>query len=329
MGWKGTIRSINTANRRMERYSRQLEKEQRAMEALEAVQAYEAYLERIISVHKECSPLVDWSSIAQAKRPTSPVRDNSNETKANARLENYKPGFFAKFFGQVEKKLEQLRTDIEQGRQNDEILYQDALSKYEKKLEEWETNSGFAKRILEGDLQAYTDAWSNSDRLTGIAELGTSASIETLSATETKITLSVNTKEVIPEEQYKYLKSGKLSIKPMPKKAYYELYQDHVCSAVIRIAREAFNFLPLEFVIVTATGSLLNDSTGHFEELPILSVAFPRESFTNINFDRIDCSNCVENFAHRMDFKKTAGFKPIQPYDLEEFERNSDTRKAS
>ena len=328
MGWKGTLRSINATTKKIERYNKQLDKERQAQEAREAVRVYEDYVAQLISIHQVCSPPLNWDALAAGPEPTPPTRNSTHENKALEKLENFAPGFFVKLLGRVPKRLDALKAQVEEGRILDEKTFQEASANHEKKRESWLAQSGLAKRVLAGDLAAYTEAWSNSERLSSIAELGSSASIETLSVTDTRITLSVNTKDVIPEDQYKYLKSGRLSIKPMTKSAYNELYQDHVCSAVIRIAREAFNFLPLQFLIVNASGAILNDSTGHMEDQPILSVAFPKEAFLKVNYDRIDCSNCIEGFSHRMNFKKTLGFKPITPFEPNDFERPHQMTKS-
>jgi hypothetical protein len=80
---------------------------------------------------------------------------------------------------------------------------------------------------------------------------------------------------------------------------------------VLRVARETFALLPVEIVIVTAMGEVLNSATGHVEELPILSAAIPRATLQRLNFAMLDASDSLRNFVHRMDFKKTRGFVPV------------------
>ena len=82
----------------------------------------------------------------------------------------------------------------------------------------------------------------------------------------------------------------------MPKTKFYELYQDHVCSCVLRVGRELVALLPVEMVLVTAMGRLLNKKTGHIEEQPILSVLMPRKTLDSLNFDLIDPSDSMDNF---------------------------------
>ncbi len=134
--------------------------------------------------------------------------------------------------------------------------------------------------------------------------------------------MKVNSEEVIPNEVKTQLKSGKLSVKPMSKTRFYELYQDYICGGVLRVARELFALLPVEFVIVTAVGELLNTKTGYLDEQPILSVIIPRDTINRLNFDLLDPSDSMENFSHNMKFYKTKGFQVVQklsPSDLRSF----------
>ena len=98
--------------------------------------------------------------------------------------------------------------------------------------------------------------------------------------------------------------------------------QDYVCGSVLRIARELFALLPVEMILVTVMGTLLNTQTGYMEEQPILSVAMPRKTLENLNFDMLDPSDCMANFVHRMNFKKTTGFAKAERISLEELKSN-------
>lgn len=74
MGWKGTIRSIQAAQRRAERESRrrqrelekqrqQLEKMQELERAAYEVEVYENHIDLLLSVHKECGTIWNWEEL--------------------------------------------------------------------------------------------------------------------------------------------------------------------------------------------------------------------------------------------------------------------------
>ena len=60
----------------------------------------------------------------------------------------------------------------------------------------------------------------------------------------------VHDTQVIPDYVLSLTKTGKLSNKAMNKTAYHELYQDHICSALLRVAREVFSHLRVQYVRV-------------------------------------------------------------------------------
>jgi len=92
---------------------------------------------------------------------------------------------------------------------------------------------------------------------------------------------------------------------------YYELYQDHICSAVLRVAREIFAHLPVDRVRINALSKIVNSQTGHLENSIILSVIIPRETLKLLNLRSIDPSDSMQNFVHAMNFRKTQGFRVV------------------
>lgn len=330
MSWKGTLRSIQAAQNRAERDARrrqrelelqqkQLEKMQELERASYEVQVYENYIDLLLSVHKECGNLWDWESIHDSEPPVRPPKSNSFETVAQAELENYKPKAIDKLLKRVESKREQLIAAVEEAKQKDEKKYQEALEEYDQELSEWEKLAEIANKILADEPEAHLEAIQEVDPFSEINELGSSIEFE-FEGNLIEATLHVNGEDVIPTESKTLLKSGKLSTKKMTKSNFYGLYQDYVCGAVLRVARELFALLPIEMVLVTATGTLLNTQTGHMEEQPILSVAMPRKTLESLNFDLIDPSDSMANFVHRMKFIKTKGFVKVERILSEELQ---------
>lgn len=131
--------------------------------------------------------------------------------------------------------------------------------------------------------------------------------------------VAIHGSDVIPTEIKSLLKSGKLSAKAMPIGRFNELHQDYLCSCALRVGRELLAILPDDLVIVTALGNVLNSSTGHMEEQPILSVAFSRLTVDGLNLETIDSSDAMKNFVHNMSFKKDAGLSAVAALDAQRF----------
>lgn len=330
VSWKGTLRSIQAAQRRSERDAKrrqrelemqrkQLEKMQELERAEYEVQVFENYLDVLLSVHKECGDVWDWEAIRDSDPPSKPSRTNASEKAALVALESYKPGSMDKLLRRAESKRENLARAVEEAKMDDEKDYQNAIENYQKEIAEWESLTKLANRILDDEADAHLEAISELDPFSEINQIGSSIDFQ-FHGDLIEATLHVNGEDVIPLESKSLLKSGKLTVKKLPNSQFYELYQDYVCGAVLRVARELFALLPIEMVLVTAVGTLLNTKTGHMEEQPILSIMVPKKTLNRLNFEMIDPSDSMNNFVHRMSFKKTKGFEGvdrISPDDLQ------------
>jgi len=329
MGWKGTLRSINAMSRQMEREAkrrqRELENQRKQFEKMQEldranyeVQVYENYIDRLQSIHKECSEVCDWSQIIQLDPPIKPKKINEHETAAQAKVDNYKPGFSDKLFKKTESKINKLMLAVENAKKDDELEYTELLYKFEKDYADWKETVEISEGIINGDIGDYLKAINMINPFEEVKDLGSSIMYNITNKNQIDVTLCVNGERIIPQEIKSLLKSGKLSVKKMPKSKFYEIYQDHVCSCILRVSRELFALLPIEMVIVTAMSDILNTQTGHMEEKPIVSVAFPRKTIESINFDMIDPSDSMTNFVHRMNFKKTNGFEAVERLKFDE-----------
>ncbi|HPY73066.1 MAG TPA: hypothetical protein PK377_07695 [Methanothrix sp.] len=324
MGWKGTVRSIGAASRRMERESRrrsrELEKQQHQIEKMQEleraayeVEVYENYIERLQSMHKECSETCDWEEITLMKPPERPNKLRIHESDAQSALDNYKPGFRDKLLKKSEDLRQKLVNEVEYAKETDEREYQEALEQHALNYSDWEVSLKIAEKMISGDLKAYFDAIEQANPFEELTGVGSGIEFKMGKESIMNAILHVNGDHVIPSEAKTLLKNGKLSIKPIPKGKFYEIYQDYVCSSVLRVAREFYALLPADMLIITAMTDLLNTKTGHIEEQPILSAVIPRKTLKNLNFETLDPSDSMGNFVHQMNFKKTKGFSAIEP----------------
>ncbi len=320
------FRSIGKAKRASERASRkrqreleQQHKQMARMEELERaayeVELYENYIDRLISVHKEAGESVNWEAVTNSKPPEKPIPQSLNESKARELWSNYKPGIWDRMWKKEEKSRETLFENIEKGKQRDEEEYQKLLSEYDQSYADWKASKEFADKIMAGEKDAYLEALKELNPFTEISELGSSIDFGISNNKVLTALVHVHGEKVIPKNIKSLLSSGKMSVKAMPKIKYFELYQDHVCSSVVRVARELLAILPVDSAVIHAEDKLLNPQTGHLEDKIILSVAIPRSTLEQINFDTIDPSDSMRNFVHRMNFKKNSGFMEVEPID--------------
>jgi hypothetical protein len=289
-----------------------MEKAEARERAAYEIELFENRLELLVSVHKECSDPWDWESLKNADPPPEPKPTTVNERAARVALEAYSPSLGDRLLGRESRKREELSAAVDAAKKQVEDDTRKARAEYENDMEEWKKMREIAGGVLEGKLSAYEAAIREADPFSEISLLGSKVSIQGEDERYMEIEVRVNGEDVVPGQSKSLLSSGKLSVKEMPKGKFYELYQDHVCSVAIRAAREMLALLPIETVFFHAVADLLNTSTGHLEEQTILSVAMPRATVERLNFETIDCSDAMRNFVHRMDFKKTKGFAPVE-----------------
>lgn len=196
------------------------------------------------------------------------------------------------------------------------------FAEYEKANADWNKMRLLAKRVLAKDVAAYGEALSELSAFGELLALGTAVTYTLIDAKLILCEVKVNGRNAIPANIKSTTATGKLTVKPMPAARFKDLYQDYVCGCVLRVGREVLALLPIETVIVTAMVDTMQSSTGRNAEIPIVSVALPREILTELDFDQLDPSDSVNNFVHRGDMlvsKKSAEFiaiSPLKPDDL-------------
>lgn len=330
MGWKGTVRSIGVAVRAAERDAkkrqRELERKQKNFEKMELleqaayeVEVYENHIEIIQSLHKYCSEKVDWFSVAKSTPPKEPIRATAKEVEATYKASNYKPGLFDKIFKRTEKKQKSLNEAVLKAKEDDVLEYESNLEKWKFDVQNWEESTKVARLLLEGDRESKMNVIKELNPFAEITNIGSNISFKIHSNSIVEAEIHVHGEDIVPREKKSLLQSGKISVKKLPIGMFYEIYQDYVCSCMIRVANEIFSILPENMVIITAVDKLLNTKSGHLEKLPILSVAILRKTFESLNISNIDPSNSMGNFVHNMSFKKTKGFNPVERINAENF----------
>ncbi|KKB35071.1 DUF4236 domain-containing protein [Bacillus thermotolerans] len=288
-------------HRQLQEQRKQLQKEQEKELARMEVEWFENQCELVKSIHKECDEYIDWEDILNSAPPFQQGNPGPKEQEAIRNYENYKPGFFERLFKKEEKAYSRLSGQIQQAKLEDERSY-----------EEWKELVNLSKNILAGDIDTYFQVIEKMDPLGDLSEFGSGFEFSTDAPSYMEVEFDVHSDSVIPAEEKKLTKTGKVSNKKMAKTRYFELQQDYVCSCTLRIARDLFALLPLKTVVIHAYDEQLNTETGHTERILILSVKIDRPTLESLNMESIDCSDSMNNFDHHMNFRKTKGFASVE-----------------
>jgi len=169
----------------------------------------------------------------------------------------------------------------------------------------------FAERVLSGDTSAYLEVIGAFNPFEDLLEYGSGFLVGTDDPDILEVEFQVKSEEVVPTIGYSLTSSGKLSEKELGKAAYYDLVQDYVASTILRVARDAFALLPINTVLIHACDTVINTATGMEEEMTLVSARITREQTERINFEFVDPSDCLGLFECNCNFKKTAGYSPV------------------
>lgn len=320
MGWRATLRTIGAATRRAAKAAAKeharLEKlnaqKLQAMEARNAIQTYARYVADITGLHRgtDCE-VIDWPAAAATQIPEPPQLGHEYEDGARRRHETFRPGLVENLFGTGDKRRGELQADIARAAEKDRAVHAEALASFARDTADLVQTRDLGRRVLDGDADSYLEVVAEVKPFADIEHLGTNLNLHVFANGDLRIDLRVHGEAIVPADKYDLRANGSLLVKALPKGEFYAIYQDYVCSCVLRTAIEIFAVLPLERVLINATDALLNPRTGHVEELPLLSVIVVRDTLAALNLDRVDPSDAMDNFIHNMKFRKTAGFTPV------------------
>lgn len=190
---------------------------------------------------------------------------------------------------------------------------QEAHEKYLRDKQEYSKLMEIASGVLNRNSQAYTYALNYFNPFDDLQEYGSDISFE-VNSNKVFIDFYVHSEEVVPKTTKRILRKGyEVKEEPLPTSRFNEIYQDYVCSCILKISKEIFQLLPpIDEVLINAKSALMNSATGNFEEQTIVSININRIKLDQLNFELLDPSDSMSNFEHRMAFKKNEGFSPVQ-----------------
>ena len=309
---KATSRKPASRRRELDRKMKRREKEKANQQAAHDVARHEALLERITSIHRECSERVDWAGMANRPAPVEPRKNPAEEQAARKALADYAPGRVAKIVGRDVSKRARLEAAIKAAVRKDSENFKTAHGRWLAEMEDWRRNSGLARRVLAGDPEARVEAVRRFGKFAQISEIGSNIVLRVLKTGSIEATLTGHGKAIVPADTLRQLKSGKLSVKKMPKGRTNELHRDHVCSCLIRAAREVLSLLPDDEVVVTIVETRTDEASGSRGSVPVLSASVVRERLESIDLENTAPSEIVKHFAHSMVFGKFKGLGALK-----------------
>lgn len=240
------------------------------------------------------------------------------EVAAQAALSQYKPSFTDRLLSRIDSQRSKLEQSVVNARAWDKKVHGDALQQYRQAYQEWSASVQLARRIAGYDTSAYLEVLQSCDVLNTFNSLGGSVTITAIEPNLVAFQLVAQPDKVVPARKLSLTKNGGLSEKNRSASEYWLLVQDHLCSCAIRLACDAFNLLPVHRAIVNVGQAHHSSVTGHPVISTFIAIHFTRAALGRVNLFRIDPSDSLQNFDHRMKFQKSKGFTPVEPIAPEE-----------
>lgn len=213
MGWKGTLRTVVAASRAADRESQRRHKQhlkaQMIDAAAEAVSDWENYIKELTSIHTTIGKGVDWQSLASTPSLAMPVAQTKRQDAARRNIDRFKPSFFHLFSGGSEKLKGKLQADHLEEKKRDAQESADALRRYKVRLTEWEQDTGLAKRVLAGEVEAMREVVVEMNGLTSEGLIGSRIDFS-FAPGVVHAKPEIHTDEIIPKVRRKQLASGRL-----------------------------------------------------------------------------------------------------------------------
>jgi len=283
--------------REAKRRQRELEKQAKERSKLSVleqakleVETFNNELDVLLSIHKEGTDSTDWLGIANLPPPIPPIRQSNNAFRERLR--------FAVMNGEG-SHLQR----IEQARTQDDTEFQSEQSQYAKDYAAWQVENSTARRVLNHDHTAYISALELKNPFAELSVLGSALRLTAHSPKLIECVIRSQGKQTIPSEVKTLTSSGKLSVRPMPRQRFINIYQDYVCGCILRVSRDIFACLPIDTLLISAIVDAVDGKTGQPEERPIISAIINRSQLSALNFDRLDPSDAVLGFEHRGNLK--------------------------
>jgi hypothetical protein len=324
---KGVLRSYSAAVKRSERINQQHNREaarrfklqqkiEEAQSANQAVTDWQSYVNVLKTMHLNCTEKLDWNDIINIAKPVEPMKRAINEEVAKFKLEIYKPSFFDNIFGLTKGKLSKLNQLLDQAKAADNVDFKLKHRDFSNELEEWNKLQKIANGVISKDVLAYKNALDYFKPFENLTKLSKRLNFK-LNPDYIDVEMEVISESIIPGFELNLTSTGKLSRKDMTISKYNGLNLEHICSSVIRIAKEVSNYFPVNFICVTVIINELNTATGYRVDNIIMSVLMPINKIENLNLESINPIDSVKSFIHNLKFTKSLGFTAVAKIDIE------------
>lgn len=309
-------RAAEVAAQRFREHQKKLARQTAAAEKAEAemavaraeVEAFERELAALTGAHRVRPQFYNWHAQHFSLPPHPPAFHAKHHLREAAETI-----LLTRKYDGLEERLGSAWT-------KDEQAYYERYSAYEDRYGRWARLKIVAQQLHAGDANALLDAHAELETQGFNTAEASGMVLQPCDAKRLYVAVRVSGRDIIPVELKTLTQAGKVSVKAMPKNRAREIYEDHVCSRCLAVARRLFGILPVTEVIVTAYVPSVSTLSGNETDVPVVSAHFTKERFAALNFDALDPSDALQSFRHAGDVrasKRGEDFTAIRPLAFE------------
>lgn len=283
-----------------------LERQAQLDASASAAAQYDEIVAAMTGAHRVEFRRRDWLRTATAPAVPAPARRDDERAAAQARLDDYRPGWLTRVLGREEKVRGALADEVEAAGARDDRAHQDRLREADLRNAEISAAQRVVERQVDALVEALEEHSSLGDLPFAVEGLDTLFLDDRVIAVVDGLDL-----EDMPEESISLLKSGKASVKAIPVGRRHEMHRDAICSSSIRVAIEVLSTLPIDEVEVLMLTDILDRGSGHIAAAPVLHLRVSAQALAAVNLTRADAPALVERLGGHMDWSKRDGFRRI------------------
>lgn len=299
---KQALRAARQSFKLNERSAKQENKRATEASAIREVEAFEASLRELAVFHLEHLPACDWGQEYASLPPVPPIPITRQTDTAKA--------IFVQRVAGERDALDQIlaiakAADVKETEAREQDF---AIS-----FQDWEHSHSLARGILDGNCDAYQQVLKELEAFSDLVDQGCIVAPCKVQKRAIAFSMAVRyPSPIIPVETKSLTSTNKLSVKPMPKAQTNEIFQEIVASMALRVGIDCFALLPVDFVIITAGRSLIDDRD---VETPFFSVVVSRDMAVDLDKSPQTPATILNRFQIRSDFKASRRDNPFAEID--------------
>lgn len=260
------------------------------------------YIKEIRNIHKKYLIKINWDTIKKINIDFDNPEDGPMKKKALDQYKNYEPNFLEKIFKFLQgTKKSKLLKKIEDGALKDLEIFNS-----------YKSLKDFSENIINGNINAYFIAVDELNPFEDIIGYGSELIFGCNNSKAIEIEFKVNSKNIVPEYQLSLDESQELLKEKMETTSYYDIVEDYVFSSTLKIAKQTMEILPVEKVVIHAVDNLIDNYTGKYNDIVILSAVFDRRTMDRISLQNVESEFAIDNFICNVSQQKITGFKSVQ-----------------